>query len=479
MKIKIILFLAVLITACSERSKTILYPAPEKEPASADFKMFVNNEPLFVYQARVSKYPINQIWPGYQRPLNQTEIASFAYFDFSGKVDIEIVSEKPIETLDIRPKQFGIKPEIKDKTIRFSLSKPMQFVVEVNGYHHALHIFGNPIETFDVKKDDPKVHYFGPGIHEAGRIKVMDGETVFIDGGAIVYGSIESINTRDVKILGRGILDASRIERNGAKKMIYLKEVTNGQIKGIILRDSHEWAVMPAQCEGIDIDNIKLIGFWRYNADGIDIVNSRNVTIKNCFVRAFDDNIVFKGLISFYSEKYNTIENIKVDNCVLWNDWGRALEIGAETVADTIKNITFTNCYIPRFTFIALDIQNGDRAWVKDILFENIYIEEPILDSARTAETPVDIARMAKSIELKITGYNIWQKDTVPGNISDITFRNIHYNSTKPTFSNFVGLDSAHTVNNIHYKDLFINDKKITDHSTFRKNEFVKNVFIE
>ena len=90
--------------------------------------------------------------------------------------------------------------------------------------------------------------------------------------------------------------------------MIYLKGVRNAKIGGIILRDPQEWAgVRPQQCENIDIDNLKLIGFWRYNADGIDIVSSRNVTIRNCFVRAFDDNIVIKGLKSSFDDQHRII----------------------------------------------------------------------------------------------------------------------------------------------------------------------------
>jgi hypothetical protein len=478
MKSNLFLFF-ILFFAFEAQSKVLLYPAPRQEPASKDFRMFVNDQPVFVYQARVSKYPVNQVWPGYQRPLNQTELASFAYFDFSGRVTIRIESEVPISTLDIRPKQFGITPVIKGKTITFNISEPKHFVVEINGYHHALHVFTNPIEEFNINRNDPKVHYYGPGIHEAGRIKAGDGETVFIAGGAIVHGSIESINTNGIRIIGRGILEASKIGRTEARNMIYLKGVKDARISGIILRDPQEWAVRPQHCEGVEIDNLKLIGFWRYNADGIDVVSSRNVTIRNCFVRAFDDNIVIKGLRSSFDNQHRIIENIKVDHCVLWNDWGRALEIGVETVADTIRNVSFTNCYIPRFTFIAMDIQNGDRAWVKNVRFENIFIEESIQDSARIADKPVDIARMGKTLELIITGNNYFKQDSLSGKISDITFRNIHYTGSKPTFCSFIGLDSTHNVADIQISNFFIKDQKITRESFLRKNDFVKNVRLE
>ena len=92
--------------------------------------------------------------------------------------------------------------------------------------------------------------------------------------------------------------------------MISLKNVINAFISGIILRDPHEWTVVPRNCDSITIDNIKLIGLWRYNSDGIDLVNSKNITIRNTFVRSFDDNIVIKGLKQAYNEQYNTIENI-------------------------------------------------------------------------------------------------------------------------------------------------------------------------
>jgi len=479
MKINLLVFACFLVFAGACRSKAILYPAPELEPKSVDFEMYVNGKPAFVYQARVSKFPINQLWPGYQRPLDQTELASFAYFDFSGKAEIRIVSMKDIKTLDIRPKEFGIEPKVTGREISFTISKPLQFVVEVNGYHNALHIFANPIEKAGIDKDDPKVHYFGPGVHEAGVMNLASNETVYIDGGAVVHGVINSENTKNIKILGRGILDASKIERREARNMVYLKNVTNAFISGVIFRDPHIWTILPYQCDSVIIDNVKVIGLWRYNADGIDPVNSRNVTIKNSFIRAFDDNIAVKGMRRAYDPQHNIVENIFVDNCILWNDWGRALEIGLETVIDTIRNIRFSNCFIPHFTFIALDIQNGDRGYVKDVVFENISIEDPILDSLTLGTTLINKNELAKTIELIVYGFEVFTTDTIRGNIDNIRFDNIRYNSSNPTFINLSGFDSSHLVQNIFIKDYFINNNKVTDQQLIRKNGFVKNVVLE
>ncbi len=520
MKDWFMLIICFLLAVSCQRSKTVVYKAPEQEKKSEDFEMFVNNKPVFVYQARVSKYPINQIWPGYQRPLNQTEIASFAYFDFKGEVTIKIKSNKAIKTLDIRPKEYGIKSAIMGNTIELTLSKPSQFVVEVNGYHKALHIFANPLDTYKIDKKDPKVHYFEPGIHEAGVINLKSNETVYIDGGAVVYGVINSENTRNIRILGRGILDASKIERGKAPEMICLKRVVGAFINGIILRDPHLYAVVPNWCDSITINNIKLIGLWRYNTDGIHPENSKNITIRNSFVRAFDDAIVFSGSRRAYNEHFRNIENITVDNCVIWNDWGRALEIGAGTVADTIQNISFSNCYIPHFTAVAMDIQNCDRAYIKDIHYKNIYIEDPISDSLRVGTTPLVKKAWGKIIVLGIYGA-FYSDDTLRGNINNIYFDNIRYNRTYPesidnygydsvrieknskfknydlfirdnmyfgdiryncTYSNSIylsGYDSNHIINNISIKDYFINGNKETDLNTIGRNEFVKNIMLK
>ena len=80
-------------------------------------------------------------------------------------------------------------------------------------------------------------------------------------------------------------------------------------------------------------------------------MNSSNIVIKNSFIRAFDDNIAIKGLQWAYEEQ-QTIKGIRVDNCVLWNDWGKIFEFGAETVADTIQDVMISNCYVPRFTMV-------------------------------------------------------------------------------------------------------------------------------
>lgn len=455
-------------TSCHSKTNDELIDNP-----SGEWKIEVGGTPVTVHQARVSKYPHNQAFEGYQRPISQTEIAHFACFDYKKDAVVRITSPKNVKECKIRPTEFGIIPVVKENTIEFTLSGPCQFVVEFGDHHEALHLFANPEKlTVDRSAD---ARYFGPGTHEAGLITMRSNEMIYIDEGAIVYGAIESENTSNIKIVGKGILDSSHMNSGHS---ISLKGVSNAHIEGIVVKDPAHWAVVPYYCNGITFDNVKLVGFWRYNADGIDIVNSSNVTIKNSFIRAFDDCIALKGQKACY-DKQKVIENIKVNNCVLWNDWGKIIEFGAETVVDVIRDVTISNCYIPRFTMVALDMQNGDRARIENVHFNNISIEEPITENATLKDDPLDTGSWGRTVNLEITG-TPWSQDNIRGSINDVYFENIRHIGSVCTGIALMGYDEEHKVSNIHIKDYYVKGTKVTGTSNLiHKNNYVTNVTVE
>ena len=476
--IVVLLSLFCISIICTRAARVIIYPAPEGETPSLDYNVKVDGKQVFVYQARVSAIPVNQVWPGYQRPKEQTEIASFVYFDFSGQVSIEVTSSKDIKSVDIRPKSYDINPVIKGNIIKFNLSRPCKIVVEVNGWHNALHLFANEIEKNPPKQGDPNLRYFGPGIHRAGIIKMNDKETIYIAGGAVVHGVIEATGLSNIKILGHGILDASTIGRFDANDMIALFDCSNILIDGIICRDPHKWTISPRRCKNVKISDIKLIGLWRYNADGIDICNTEDAIIENCFIRAFDDNIVMKGMRQRRSTdtKEKNVRNIEVSNCVLWNDWGRPLEIGVETNADSIGYIVFKDCDIIHYVHVAMDIQNGERAVVHNVKFVNIRIEEPIIHNAKIADRPYDPSELGKLIEMNIRK-TVISRDTRRGKIENISFKNITFNGSIFPQSVFEGFDDNHLIKNITFENIIINGKNIKniEQGNMVLNEFTKD----
>ena len=82
-------------------------PAPEGETPYEDYQLTVGGKPVPVYSCRVSAIPFNQVWPGYQRPLDQTELAGFASWDMHGAVRIEIETAQPLQSVVVRPASLG------------------------------------------------------------------------------------------------------------------------------------------------------------------------------------------------------------------------------------------------------------------------------------------------------------------------------------------------------------------------------------
>jgi hypothetical protein len=429
--------------------------------------------------------PFNQEWPGYQRPLDQTELAAFAYWDMSEPVTVEVIPRFPVEHVAIRPASRGIKPVVDGGRVVFPLARPGQVVVEVNGIHHALHLFASAPQEDAPGPDAPGVIYFGPGVHRAGRIQLNSGGTVYLSGGAVVHGFIEARDASDIRIAGRGVLDQSTFERGKAGGAISLHNCRNVRIEGIVMRDPDVWTVIPTACQDVEISNVKLVGLWRYNSDGIDLVNSQRVSVRDSFVRSFDDSIVLKGLKGRRGTPTGElpVRNVTVSSCVIWNDWGRALEIGAETVAPEISNIVFRDCDIIRCAHVAMDVQNGDRATVKDLLFDDIRLEvdekplRPVFQRARdqvyeTAEGYCPRLFVAEIVKTH------WNKDEERGHVDGVRLRNISVTGHQFPPSRLSGFDAAHMVRNVAFEGVAFNGRPLTSASEacVSQNEFVAGV---
>lgn len=453
-----------------------IYPAPADEPLSQDYTVTVNDSPVPVYVCRVSAVPLNQTWPGYQRPLEQTELASFAYWDSAGPITVKVTAPgRPITSVIIRPLGKKVVHTIANGVIKFDLPGPGQFTVEVNGWHNALHLFINPPEVAAPTVSTPNLLYFGPGVHNPGRINLESNQTVYIAGGAVVYGCFVVKNAENVKIYGRGIIDVSWFVRpaQGGYPLgaIQLYDCSNVILEGPILRDPAIWCCRLFGCQNAILNNLKLVGLWRYNTDGIDICNCQNVYIRDCFVRSFDDSIAFKGIKWGGEISYHTrpVHNVVVERCVLWNDWGRALEIGAETSAPEIAHIVFRDCDIIRTKHTAIDIQHGDRATVRDLRFENIRVEaddfnlRPQFQTTPNQQYVLNPQDTYRPTLLNISiNKNAWSSDETVGVVRNILFKDITVTSKLYMASAFRGAGSKSNVSGVTIENLRVNSRQRT-----------------
>lgn len=348
-----------------------------------------------VQPARVSAYPFNWEWPGYQRPKDQTEIAYF--ISLAVEKSSELTLELPFDVpADVRLRPLGVPHKVTATGNRLTVvvERPEQFSIELGEKGPTVYVFADPPFAY---QHVPNEIYFGPGEHDVGVIAPTNGQTVCIDEGAIVYGTIYAYGVRDVKITGRGVIDASRLHRNpDAPSYRYVKDVlkldddsaarslncltlygcTNVTVEGVVMRDPARWTMLVrGHSRSVHINNVKVIGAWRYCSDGIDITSSEYVVIRNSFFRTFDDCIVLRATL----EANGPTRNILVDNCVLWCDWGRALEIiyDGGRVNPLVENVLYRNVKIVGVEGTACSIQSrASQATVfRNIRYENLEVD--------------------------------------------------------------------------------------------------------
>ena len=141
-----------------------------------------------------------------------------------------------------------------------------------------------------------------------------------MEGGARLKGMVRIRDAKNVKILGRGIIDGTDNKSNGNGRfkdepwrLIYMENSQNIEIKGITLYNSLKWTVHPYNVSDLQIDNINIVN-WDFGSDGIDLSSCRDVKISNSFLRTNDDCIVVKA-ISF-DEKMHFLGQVASKRCI-------------------------------------------------------------------------------------------------------------------------------------------------------------------
>ncbi|MDY9919043.1 MAG: glycosyl hydrolase family 28 protein [Proteiniphilum sp.] len=477
----LILVLAVniiLLYACSqpETNHYIIYPAPLEESLSQYYKVSVEGENVPVYRVKVAPKEQERRWKAMDDKKNSAkyyEEAAFAYFDMNDEVSITVTTDEEIRSVKILPSSAGIITNTEGKSVSFQIKSPIHLTIEMNGeWVRSLHLFANPFEEDVPDQDDPDVIYFGPGIHNVSNLVIGDNKTVYVAGGAIVRGIIEpdepftissysglkryspsfDLQGRNITFRGRGIVDGSLCSTH-SRFMIFV-EGSDINLEGIILRDASHWTIPVRRSDRIHIDNLKLLGY-RANSDGIDICNSRDVLVENCFIRTLDDLVVVKS-----DKGEGETKNIVTRKCVLWNEVAHALSIGAE-ISEDVDNVIFEDCDIihDKGREWSLRIFQSDAGRVSNVRFENLRIEET-----------------QRFISLWINK-SFWTRDEERGHIQGVEFKNISATGNLLNIE-LAGYNKEHLVEDVLFQNVMFNNKAITIED-IQTNSFVRNITVQ
>ncbi len=467
----IITFIISLLTLKANDSVRI-YPAPEGAVRSDDFTVLVNDRMVDLFGSE-------------NRYGSRT---SFGYFDFEGSVEVDVIFHHAAPhsaSIRIIPESYGITAEnVSNGHIRFTLDKPanLSFIHCGDYTGRTLHLFASPFEDEIPDKNDQDVIWYGPGYHEISEgqnrtITLKSNQTLYLEGGAYVVGVVRADSAVNVKIAGRGIL--CQLPEYGVPKSIAFYDCSGIDISGIIVnRQRIEWSGLMSRCSDVRIHDYKVVSVAIWSTDGMNLANTSDAVIDNCFFRAGDDNIAIKGLgtgRSRWKPDENPSEslpnrNIKVSNCIFWSDNNNAVVLGQETITDIYENITFTNCDV-----LFVRDEEPVKAAIALICLHTTDYRNIRFEDFRVGPSGQLIAVFFTESIFRLRGnHSLW-----PGRMEDIVFRNISTNGSGSKMVRIEGWDNSRPVKKLLLENITINGRKLDKDSPYLiTNEFVKELQI-
>ena len=367
-------------------------------------------------------------------------VATWGVAASNGPAQIALAAAYALAGTVIRPDARALVPHITGNRLTLTIDAPGPITWEPPG-QPPLHLFIQPLETEVPERSDPQVRWLEAGrIHELGEVLLADGETLHLEGGAVLRGWIRAKQANGVRICGHGVIDGSGFPHH-SRQMVVFDQCRDAQIDGPTIIGSPSWTIIVGGSDDVIVRRVNLIG-WVMCSDGIDVVGSQRVIVEDCFLRDNDDCVAIKA-VSYNPAWSRDVEDVLVQRCVCWNDdAGNVFEIGFETCCERIHRITFRDCDVINahgdggvFT-----IHAGDRALIEDVLYEDIRISH----------------MFDKFVDFRVL-HSRYSVDAQRGRIRGVTLRRIRTNHDPyNTVSLIGGYDDQHLIEDVRFEDVRI-----------------------
>ena len=180
----------------------------------------------------------------------------FGSFVITNAVTVTVDCTFPLDKARVLPMSAGIAPSpVSENRVSFRADKPFKISIERDGRMSPLLLFADAPEKGAPASGDPKVRYFGPGVHAAGRIDLSDGETLYLADGAVVNGCVRA-KGENITICGRGLLtgDAYPRFKGPGRYLLDLVDCRNVVVRDVMLSGSFSWALVLSNCDGALVD---------------------------------------------------------------------------------------------------------------------------------------------------------------------------------------------------------------------------------
>ncbi len=173
------------------------------------------------------------------------------------------------------------------------------------------------------------------------------------DHRALIHGD----NIQNVEISGTGVIDGmaapiyaamDRIIANDpgdrtadlrARWGLMLNRCANVRVRDITIRNTPMFLLGVRQCENVVLDGFTLDApVDSHNTDGLQIIDSQDVRVSNCWISVGDDGITTKA------QGVRDIARLLVNNCVIRSDDG-AIKLGTQS-RGVLRDSLFNNIAI-------------------------------------------------------------------------------------------------------------------------------------
>ena len=416
------------------------YQAPEGAPLKHDYDVYV--------QPR-GKQEWTKI-DTYKAKVHQGEI-SYAFFDFTGDAFVKVISKhRKFKTARIRPDYRGtIANVLNDSTVQFLLFQPENVSVELDGNitNNLLVFTSKPTLTKEQAEKEAKqqkrdFRYYAPGLYTDDTIRVASNTTVYLSGGSYFTGTFAIDDAENVSILGRGV---ARPERGYEGCHVFRSK--NVLIDGLIVN-----TCPIGGSNGVTLHDVRSISHPQWG-DGLNVFASQNVLYNRVFCRNSDDCTTAYATRKGFS---GDVRNVRMTNSTLWADVAHPIFIGLHgnpERGDSIVGLRYDNIDIlcqnePQVDYQGcLAINCGDGNYVKDVVFDNIRIEQ---------------IEQGCILQVKV-GWNQKYCTAAGAGVENVLFRNIRYYGQLPNLSIITGYDAGHKVKGVSFEGLKINGRTISD----------------
>lgn len=413
-------------------------PAPAGAELLSDYTVLVRQDNHWL-KVPTYKWRADSVAAG----RHQAVPVSVAMLDFTETAEIAVVCHRePIQHYAIRPLSYQIPNRQQGDTIFFTLDRPRYLSIEINGHRFGnLHLFAdNPLPKMKRKRN---VVYFGPGMHklQGDTLWAKSGQTIFIDQGAVLKGTIMVKHCHDVRIMGHGIVNP------GARQGIVVNRSKRVLVDGLFTTQ-----IPVGTCDSVTVRNAKVMSWYGWG-DGMNVFASSHVSYDHVFCRTSDD------CSTIYCTRLGNVgscHNIRVNDAVYWADVAHPIMIGLHGDIDKneeISDVVYENVDILRHNEYQLDYQgciginNGDNILCRDLTFRNFHIED---------------IENGMLFNFRVC-YNKKYCHAPGRGIKNVLLDNISYQGRTPNISLILGYNENRKVNGIRFQNFNINGKLITD----------------